>query len=93
LLLRPLPSRYLARLDRYAVPTLKHLEKHRPSALAHCFNERRLTGAILLLLTVLSLLIPLPFSNIPAAIVTIVIELAYIEHDGLLLSITLLAGE
>jgi hypothetical protein len=89
ILLRPLSSRYLARLDRHVVPALKHLEKAvRPRWPVFLQRARRTTAIIVLLLTLLSLLFPLPFTNIPVAVVTLLMAFAYIEHDGLLLSIT-----
>src|SRR4029077_1587447 len=64
ILLRPLPSRYLARLDRHVVPALKHLEKAvRPRWPVFLKRARRTTAIIVLLLTLLSLLFPLPFIN------------------------------
>jgi hypothetical protein len=93
MLLRPLSSRYLARLDRHVVPALEHLEKAvRPRWPVFLQRARHITAIIVLLLTLLSLLFPLPFTNIPVALVILLMAFAYIEHDGLLLSITLITS-
>jgi hypothetical protein len=89
-LLRPLPSHYLSRLDRHAIPALKHLEKAvRPRWPTFLLAARRVTAVTMLLLTILSLVLPIPLANVPVAIISMVIALAYIEHDGLLLAIGL----
>jgi len=85
-LLRKYPARYLSSLERYAVPALKYFEKFvRPRWLPFLMAARRMTAVLAFLLTVLSLLIPLPFANVPVAIVSALMALAYIEHDGVLL--------
>ncbi|HEU0118628.1 MAG TPA: exopolysaccharide biosynthesis protein, partial [Alphaproteobacteria bacterium] len=40
----------------------------------------------------ISLLAPLPLANVPAAAITVLIALAYLEHDGLLLILTQILG-
>ena len=52
----------------------------------------RVDGFIVLLLAILLLLIPVPFSNVVPAVTIGVIALAYLEEDGLLLCLGLLAG-
>ena len=47
---------------------------------------------MVLLLTAALLLNPVPFSNIPPAVLIILIALAYIEEDGLLLCLAFLAA-
>ena len=53
---------------------------------------KRAVGTMVLLLTVVLLLSPLPLSNIAPAMVISLISLAYVEEDGLLLSAAFLAG-
>jgi hypothetical protein len=53
---------------------------------------KRAVGVMVLLLTVVLLLTPVPLSNIAPAIVISLISLAYVEEDGLLLSVALLAA-
>jgi hypothetical protein len=52
----------------------------------------RITGVVVLLLTVILLTFPLPLSNIPPAAIITLIALADTEQDGLLLSIALAAA-
>ena len=47
----------------------------------------RITGGVILLLTVILLTFPLPLSNIPPAAIITLIALADTEQDGLVLSI------
>ena len=49
-------------------------------------------GVMILLLTAVLLLTPVPLSNVAPAMVISLISLAYVEEDGLLLSLALLAA-
>ena len=51
---------------------------------------KRFVGIVVLSLTAALLLTPIPFSNIPPAVLVILIALAYIEEDGLLLCLAFL---
>jgi hypothetical protein len=53
---------------------------------------KRAVGVVVLLLTAILLLMPVPLSNVAPAIVISLISLAYVEQDGLLLSVALLAA-
>jgi hypothetical protein len=53
---------------------------------------KRAVGVMVLLLTAVLLLTPVPLSNIAPAMVIALISLAYVEEDGLLLSAALLAA-
>jgi hypothetical protein len=53
---------------------------------------KRAVGIMILLLTVVLLLTPVPLSNVPPAMVISLISLAYVEEDGLLLSVDFLAA-
>ena len=53
---------------------------------------KRAVGVMVLLLTAVLLLMPVPLSNVAPAIVISLISLAYVEEDGLLLSVALLAA-
>jgi hypothetical protein len=48
----------------------------------------RFVGLVVLLLSAVLLLTPIPFSNIAPAILVVLISLAYIEEDGLLLCVS-----
>jgi hypothetical protein len=88
---RPLPTRHLARTVRRAIPVLKYLERaihprwHTPLEVT-----KRVVGVVVLLLTVLLLLAPVPMIQVVPALVIVLISLAYLEEDGVLLSIALL---
>jgi len=84
------PARYLSGLEYYVIPLLEYFEKiARPRWLPFLMAARRITAILAFLLTVVSLLIPLPFANVPVAIVSALMALAYIEHDGILLACAL----
>ena len=51
-----------------------------------------LMGVVVLMLTALLLLTPVPLSNVGPATVIALISLAYIEEDGLLRSVALLSA-
>ena len=53
---------------------------------------KRAVGVMVLLLTVVLLLTPVPLSNVAPAMVISLISLAYVEQDGLLLSAAFLAA-
>ena len=53
---------------------------------------KRLVGAVIAILNTTLLFTPLPLSNVVPALVIALISLAYLEEDGLLLSIALLAA-
>ncbi len=84
---KPLPSKHLVRLERHAIPLLRRIEKSVRPRLPFLLHTRRLSALLALLITLISLLAPLPFSNIPPSVVILLMALAYMEHDGLLLMI------
>jgi hypothetical protein len=89
---RPLPTRRLAALVQRAVPVLRYLEKViHPRWPTPLETTKRLVGAVVVMLNI-TLLTPLPLSNVVPAFVIALISLAYLEEDGLLLSIGLLAA-
>jgi hypothetical protein len=89
---RPLPTRHLAALVQRAVPVLGYLEKLiHPRWPTPLDATKRLVGVVVVLLNI-TLLTPVPLSNVVPALVIALISLAYLEEDGLLLSIALLAG-
>jgi hypothetical protein len=89
--IRPLPTRHLASAVRRAIPVLRYLERaihprwHTPLELT-----KRVVGVMVLLLTVMLLLAPVPMIQVVPALVIVLISLAYLEEDGVLLSIALL---
>ncbi|BAR57884.1 hypothetical protein ACVIWV_006933 [Bradyrhizobium diazoefficiens] len=90
---RPLPTRHLAALVQRAVPVLRYLEKLiHPRWPTPIDATKRLVGAVVVLLNITLLFTPVPFSNVVPALVIALISLAYLEEDGLLLSIALLVS-
>ena len=83
--------RHLVRAVRRAIPVLRHLERavhprwHTPLGVT-----KRVVGVVVLLLTVVLLLAPVSMIQVVPALVIVMISLAYIEEDGILLSIALL---
>ena len=53
---------------------------------------KRLVGSVVLILSAAMVFSPIPFSNVVPAFVIALIALAYLEEDGILLSVALLAA-
>jgi hypothetical protein len=89
---KPLPTRHLAYAVRRAVPALRYLERVvRPRWQMPLAATKRLVGVAVFLLTLLLLLTPLPFIQVVPGMIIVVLSVAYLEDDGLLLSLGLLA--
>jgi hypothetical protein len=90
---RSLPTRHLAAVVQRSVPVLRYLERvihprwHTPIE-----ATKRLVGAIVVMLSATLVFIPIPLSNVIPALVIALMSLAYIEEDGVLLSIAFLAA-
>jgi hypothetical protein len=88
-----LPTKHLAAVVQRSLPLLRYLEKvvhprwHTPLE-----ATKRLVGTIVVILSATLVFIPIPLSNVVPALVIALISLAYLEEDGVLLSIALLAG-
>ena len=90
---RPLPTRHLAALVQRAVPVLRYLEKMiHPRWPTPLKATKRLVGTIVVMLNITLVFSPIPLSNVVTAMVIALISLAYLEEDGLLLLIALLAA-
>ena len=90
---RPLPTRHLAALVQRAVPVLRYLEKVIHPRWPTPFEAtKRLVGTVVVILNITLVFTPIPLSNVVPALVIALISLAYLEEDGLLLSIALLAA-
>jgi hypothetical protein len=90
---RPLPTRHLAALVQRAVPVLRYLEKViHPRWPTPIEATKRLVGAVVVILNTTLMFIPVPLGNVLPALVIALISLAYLQEDGLLLSIALLAA-
>ena len=90
---RPLPTRHLGTVVQRAITVLRYVEKaiyprwHIPPT-----TTKRVVGIAVIMLSARLILVPFPLSNIIPALVIALISLAYLEEDGLTLSIAVLAG-
>ena len=90
---RRLPTRQLLRLGGLAMHVLKYLEKVVHPRWPRAFEAaKRAVGVVVLLLTLVLLLTPVPLSNVAPAMVISLISLAYVEEDRLLLSAAFIAA-
>jgi hypothetical protein len=88
---RPLPTRHLAALVQRAIPVLRYLEKVvHPRWPTPLEATKRFVGTVVVILNATLVFNPIPLSNVVPALAIALISLAYLEEDGLLLSIALL---
>lgn len=89
---RPFPSRRVARVVQRAVPVLRYLEKFVAPRWPTPFKAtKRVVGVVVLLLG-MGLLAPVPLSNVPPALLIVLVAFAYLEEDGVLLCAGLAAS-
>jgi hypothetical protein len=88
---RTFPSRRVAAGIRAVVAITRRIEKFVHPRWPSFFRMKRLIGTVVLFLA-LSLLIPIPFTNVVPAFAIAMIALAYIERDGLVLALSLVAS-
>ena len=82
---RSFKTQRLAAMLDYAVPPLRYLEKYiRPRWQTPFESTRRLVGVAIMLVGTL-LFAPIPLSNVPPALVIMLVAFAYLEEDGMLL--------
>lgn len=82
----------LARTIRFIVPRIRWIETLiRPRWPRGFATGRRLTGILVLLLG-LTLILPVPFSHIIPAVTIMVLAIAFLEEDGVALTVFGLAG-
>jgi len=90
---RPLPTRHLGVVVKYAITVLRFFEKAvHPRWTIPPEATKRVVGITVIILSARLILTPIPLSNVVPAFLIALISLAYLEEDGLLLSIALLAG-
>ena len=90
---RPLPTHHLGAVVERAIPVLRYLEKAiHPRCPMPRGATKRTIGFAVVMLSARLILTPIPFSNILPALVIALISFAYVEEDGLMLSICLLVG-
>jgi len=89
----PLPTRHFAAFLRRAMPVLSYLEKlTHPRWSGIVEVSKPLVGIIVVILGSIVVFAPIPLVNVVPALVIALISLAYLEEDGLLLLIGLLAA-
>jgi hypothetical protein len=89
---QPFATQRLANVVKRVVPVLRSLERIiRPRWPTPFRMTKRVVGGVVLLLAA-SLLAPVPLSNIPPALVIGLIAFAYLEEDGALLGVALMAA-
>ena len=87
------PTRRVAALLMRAIPILRYLERMtHPRWHAVLETTKRLVGIIVVILSGVVVFAPIPLTNVVPAVVIAVISLAYLEEDGLVLAIGLLAA-
>jgi hypothetical protein len=90
---RPLPTKHLVSVGRRAIPVLLFLERAVHPRWPAVFDVlKRGVGVLILLLSAALLLIPVPLSNVAPAVVISLMSLAYVEEDGLLLTLSVAAA-
>jgi len=90
---RQLPARQVDAVVQRAILVLKRIESViHPRWPTPAEVTKRVVGITVVLLTARLLLNPIPLSNIIPAVLIALIALAYLEEDGLLLAVCLLAG-
>lgn len=89
---RKFSTERLERLVRRMLPPLRLFERAvRPRWGMHFQTRKRLVGSIILLLGT-TMLIPVPFSHVIPILAIMLLAFAFLEEDGLLLSIALFAA-
>ena len=90
---RSFPTSRLAAVVRRVVPTLRYLERViRPRWQIPVGATKRLVGLAVLLLTTVLLLTPVPMIQVVPELIIVLLSVAYLEDDGLLLSLGLFAA-
>jgi hypothetical protein len=86
-------TRHLAALVQRCLPGLRYLERGiYPRWQTPLGPTKRIVGIVIALLSVTLIVSPIPFSNIVPALVVALISIAYLEEDGVLLSVALLSA-
>jgi len=88
----PFQTRQLVRVIDRIVPVLRSLERViHPRWMTPFEATKRVVGCVVLLLGA-SLLTPVPLSNVPPALLIVLIAFAYLEEDGALLCASMVAA-
>jgi hypothetical protein len=88
-----LPVRHLHRMVPYAITALRFIERQIHPRWPGLIRVARLPiGIVVILLSVLLIVLPIPFSNLAPAFCIAMISLAYLEQDGVVLAVSLIVG-
>jgi hypothetical protein len=89
---RPLPAQRITGFVDRIIPVMEALETFiRPRWHTPFTATKRLVGLIVVLLA-LTVFMPIPFSNVVPGALTMLVAFAYLEEDGILLCIALIAS-
>jgi hypothetical protein len=89
---RPIATAKLVSILARVIPVLRYLERFvRPRWPTPVELTKRVVGGVVIILA-LGLLIPFPLSNVPFGLNIVLLAFAYLEQDGVLLCIALLAA-
>lgn len=89
----PVPTRHFTALLQRAIPVLKYLERMtHPRWHGVLEATKRPVGVMVVILSSVVAFAPIPLTNFVPAVLITVISLAYLEEDGLVLLIGLLAA-
>ena len=90
---RSLPTRHLATLMQRCLPGLRYIERViHPRWQIPVGPAKRIVGIVIALLSATLVFSPIPFTNVVPALIVALISIAYLEEDGALLSVALLAA-
>lgn len=89
---RSISMPHLARLTEGLLPVLRWQERMIPSGAQRLVGISRPLGGLLIVVLSATLLVPLPFSNVPPALAIAMIAIAYLETSGALLAVSALSG-
>jgi hypothetical protein len=90
---RSLPTWHLAALVQRCLPGLRYLERViHPRWQIPVGPAKRIVGIVISLLSATLVFSPIPFTNVVPAAIVALISIAYLEEDGVLLSVALLVA-
>ncbi len=89
---RPISLPHLVRLVERVLPVLRWQERMIHPVAQRLVGLSRPFGAFLIVVLSVTLLVPLPLSNVPPALAIAMIAVSYLETSGILLALAALSG-
>ncbi|MEJ0026611.1 MAG: exopolysaccharide biosynthesis protein [Rhizomicrobium sp.] len=83
---------HLVRLVERVLPVLRWQERMIHPVAQRLVGLSRPLGALLIVVLAVTLLVPLPFSNVPPALAIAMIAVSYLETSGILLALAAVSG-